>query len=381
MISMVARGLRRVNRGADSPPDCADKAEPTMKFVSFVSARARAQAAAALATFAVASAVTALVAFAPAPACAIATFGGSGRNSFEPSTNPLTAQYANRGWQYMGMWGDTVGTAISPNYFVTAAHLGGAPYGVGATFTFDGVPYVTTASSLIPGSDLRLFKVDGTLPRYAQLYTGNDEVTGGPGGLGKEIFTVGRGPGRGAANGSHGWYGGGVAPEDLGTMCWGTNNITDIVFPDGGGPGSEYLYYTFDQGQGDHESGVLSGDSGSAIFLEENGIWKLGGTIFGVDGFFSNIPNPTPNDQFLGSFYDTRGLYAQQSDGSFALVTGDSPVPSGSYAARVSVNVAAIDAITGQNSFAAVPEPSPLALLAPLGAALVYRRRRVSRAG
>ncbi len=359
-----------------------------MKFAfPYVSARALARTAFVFSVFTATIATSVIVM--PAPATAIATFGGIGRNGFEPSTNPSTAQYANRGWQYLGLWGQSVGTVIAPNYFITAAHLPGPQHDLGSSFIFDGVSYATIASTVIPGTDLRLFKIDGTLPRYAQLYTGSDETTGGAGGLGKELFVAGRGPGRGDANGNHGWYGGGYPDGQLGTISWGTNNITDVA-ETGGGPGSEYLYFTFDQGQGDNEAGVLSGDSGSAVFLQQDGVWKLGGTIFGVDGFFSNVPDPTPAERFLGSFYDTRGLYAEQLNPNqtdpnlpnytiFVLVTGDNPVPSGSYATRISANVAKIDAITGLNSFAVVPEPSTLALLASasvVGAVGVIRRRK-----
>src|SRR4051794_24916141 len=42
----------------------------------------------------------------------------------------------NSGWQYQGQWGVSLGAPISTNFFITAAHVGGA---VGDIFHFRGV--------------------------------------------------------------------------------------------------------------------------------------------------------------------------------------------------------------------------------------------------
>src|SRR5690348_18469583 len=89
----------------------------------------------------------------------------------DPSANttPPTGPLANSGWQYEGQFGSFLGTAIGPNYFLTAKHIGGS---VGQTFLFNNVSYTTTAAFPDPSSDLQLWQVSGTLPAYAPLYSG-----------------------------------------------------------------------------------------------------------------------------------------------------------------------------------------------------------------
>jgi len=39
------------------------------------------------------------------------------------NTNAPTGIYQNSGWQYQGIFGDNLGTAIGQNFFITAAHV------------------------------------------------------------------------------------------------------------------------------------------------------------------------------------------------------------------------------------------------------------------
>jgi len=59
------------------------------------------------------------------------------------NTAAPTGQLADSGWQWVGNWNGFQGTAIGPNHFVTARHIGGS---VGASFQLNGVGYVTTAA-------------------------------------------------------------------------------------------------------------------------------------------------------------------------------------------------------------------------------------------
>src|SRR5262249_50106396 len=77
------------------------------------------------------------------------------------NTTAPSGSLQDSGWQYEGSWGGYLGTAIAPNYFLAAKHIGG---NVGDSFTFDGVSYTTTAVFDSPSSDLRLWRVNGTLP-------------------------------------------------------------------------------------------------------------------------------------------------------------------------------------------------------------------------
>jgi hypothetical protein len=110
---------------------------------------------------------------------------GSGDPAY--NTTPPAGALTNSGWQYEGQWGGFLGTPIAPQYFIAAQHVGGS---IGQTFTFNGVSYTTTAYRDDPNSDLRIWKVNGTFPIYAPLYTTNDEV-------GKFMVDIGRGTQRG----------------------------------------------------------------------------------------------------------------------------------------------------------------------------------------
>src|ERR1700736_3153139 len=86
------------------------------------------------------------------------------------NTTAPTGAYANRGWQFEGQFDGFLGTAIAPNYFITAKHIGGA---VGGKFNFNGPNYTTTAVRPDPSSDLQIWRVSGTLPIQAPLYAGS----------------------------------------------------------------------------------------------------------------------------------------------------------------------------------------------------------------
>src|SRR5438477_6618513 len=104
------------------------------------------------------------------------------------NTTAPTGALADSGWQFQGAWGVYLGTPIASNFFVTAAHVGGS---VGDLFHFRGVDYPTVASFSDPSSDLRVWRVCGTFPEYAPLYSQNNES-------GKTVAVFGRGTQRGA---------------------------------------------------------------------------------------------------------------------------------------------------------------------------------------
>ena len=91
-------------------------------------------------------------------------FYGTGDPAFN-TTAPAGA-LLDSGWQLQGVWGSSLGTPIAANYFVTAKHLGG---NVGDTFTFGGTSFQTTALFDSPGSDLRVWRVNGTFANFAPL--------------------------------------------------------------------------------------------------------------------------------------------------------------------------------------------------------------------
>src|SRR4051794_29196342 len=198
---------------------------------------------------------------------------------------PALGSIAETPWSLQGQWGQFLGTPIAPNYFLTANHVSGDP---GSLFSFHGLNYSIDASYgnsggfQIPGSDLRIWKVNETFPTFAPLYgtsTTASEVT-------KHMVVLGRGTQRGAevrVNGTlKGWEWG---PADF-AQSWGENTISAIV--NGGSAQGEFI--TFDFTAGAVNEGIISAfDSGGAVFVQQGAgnEWQLAGINYGVDSPFS----------------------------------------------------------------------------------------------
>jgi len=226
------------------------------------------------------------------------------------NTTEPTGALADSGWQYEGSFGAYLGTAIAPHFFITAKHLGQ----VSSKFVYHGANYTIIQGFPDPRSDLQLYKVEETLPSYAPLYEKSDEV-------GQHLVVIGRGGRRGPEriiNGQlRGWnYG---ASDSV--QRWGENQVASIV--------RNRLYVLFEKAALPNEAHLSSGDSGGAIFLNDAGTWKLAGINFDVDHFASG---PDGGGRYDAAMFDERGSYRANGQ----LVSGEVPVPSGFYAARVS---------------------------------------------
>src|SRR5256885_765522 len=83
---------------------------------------------------------------------------------------PAPGSIAEVPWSLQGSWGGVLGTPIASNYFVTAVHVGGdSTVGFsfrGSNYTID-PSYGTDGGFSIPGSDLRIWKVNETFPAFA----------------------------------------------------------------------------------------------------------------------------------------------------------------------------------------------------------------------
>ena len=108
--------------------------------------------------------------------------GDPSYNTAEPD-----GDLAGSGWQLQGNWLNFLGTPIAPNLFITAKHVSGA---IGTTFEFQGGFYQTIDSYADPNSDLRIFRVCGTFPEFAEIYSESSEA-------GKAMVVFGRGTQRG----------------------------------------------------------------------------------------------------------------------------------------------------------------------------------------
>lgn len=242
--------------------------------------------------------------------------GDPAANTTEP-----TGALAGSGWQYQGRFGNYLGTAIAPHYFITAKHLGTGP----PHFVFHGVNYTIVNSFADPGSDLRIFRVAETLPLYAPLYTRSDE-------LGKNLVVIGRGTQRGEDRVVDGQLRGWLYSASDNVQRWGENQVSSVL----GGT----IRVLFDQAGLPHEAHISDGDSGGAVFLKDGSVWKLAGINSDVDRFASG---PDGGGPYSAALFDMRGSY--RSDGT--LVTGDNPVPSSFYVARISSRLSWITTIIG----------------------------------
>ncbi|MBI3418102.1 MAG: hypothetical protein HY043_22665 [Verrucomicrobia bacterium] len=299
----------------------------------------------------------------PLAARAVLLFGSGDPTA---NTTPPTGDLADSGWEFEGRWGYFTGTAIAPQFFITARHVGGE---VGLFFSYQGVDYATTAFYDDPRSDLRLWRIDGRLPAYAPLYDGVDEV-------GKKFVVIGRGTQRGAEIWSDpstpkvvraqprrgitpagaivlcgkdrdglpprkrpaillpppagstlkGWENG---PAD-GVQRWGENQFGGVL--NFRGSLGEILTATFDADAGPNEATLSVGDSGGAAFIQVDGVWKLAGINYGVSGPYRRNPSAPV---IYGAIFNEGGLYK----GTRLVPDRAQPSPGSLYITRVSARV------------------------------------------
>jgi hypothetical protein len=175
----------------------------------------------------------------------------------DPSANTTapTGVYADSGWQYEGQFGSFLGTVIGSNYFITAKHIGGS---VGQIFVFNNIGYTTTAVFPDPSSDLQIWRVAGTFPIHAPLYSGT------PGNEVNSFLSVfGRGTQRGnpVLVGSDSHLGGWLWGANDGVERWCTNIVGSIAVDAEFG---QLLRVPFDNGGTSDEAHLSVGDSGGA---------------------------------------------------------------------------------------------------------------------
>ena len=244
----------------------------------------------------------------------------------DPSHNTTTPG-DNSGWQFEGNFHDFLGVPIAPYYFITAEHI---PILGPDILNFHGENYTAIEFQHIPGTDLRVWKVapGKPFPTYAPISTGISD-------LGANVTLVGRGTQRGDAvvisDVLKGWKWG----SGDGVQRWGRNTVANSSYTDS--ELGEFLYCFFNSPGISEECHLSAGDSGGGMFVLENGLWRLAGLHYGVDGPFQI---PSTSGSFDAALFDYGGLKYYIGGGNFVLepdVAED--VPCAFYSSRVSASL------------------------------------------
>lgn len=238
-------------------------------------------------------------------------------------------------WQYVA---EVTNTDVSTNasavylgndFLITANHvnltssvlLNGTSYAIDNTYT----------PLQLGSADLKLFKITGD-PGLASL-----QLTGTlDNDLNMSSTMVGWGVGKGSVIAGNGWTWG---DDSTRAQRWGSNVTLSTLALSGG---VLYLQTAFDSGLGSNVASATLGDSGSALFQNFGGTWKLAGIYVGLD------PGAGGASYYAGSPNNLSGM-----DYSYAIEIKP-------YS----------DAI-----LADIPEPGSVALLGSGAAALVWHAR------
>lgn len=271
--------------------------------------------------------------------------------TFLDTADPLhntTTPGDNSGWQFEGKFYEYLGVPIGPFHFITANHFGGT---TGGKLNFHGELYTTIGFQIIPTgvppampgdpvplTDLRVWEVDHSkpFPIYAPLSSGLIDI-------GATATVIGRGKQRGAevflGAVLKGWNSGTVDQ----VQRWGRNVVTaEYVDPDVG----KLLLCDFNNPGIADECHLSIGDSGGGLWVLENGLWRLAGIHYAVDGNF-RVPPSGGTGMRDAAIFDAGGLEVGVSP-IWTLITDTvNDIPASFYSSRISTYLTAIQAVTG----------------------------------
>lgn len=197
---------------------------------------------------------------------------------------PQTGEWSGSNWSWAtagvyqwnttwnGNWYIGSAVAIAPNYLLTAGHVNGntTDYAM-----INGVKYTAVESYIPPNDpgqsgppDLRIIKVDKTLPTWNTLFTGQIVA-------GTNVTIIGYGQtGTDLFYGAVDWTSG---TEGIGR--WGTNTINTSRRVDSGGRSSQMFGFSYLWNETPYEAIAADGDSGGGVFIKVNNTWQLAGII------------------------------------------------------------------------------------------------------
>jgi len=114
----------------------------------------------------------------------------------------------------------------------------------------------------------------------------------------------------------------------------------------------EFLYCDFDNPGLPDECHLSVGDSGGGLFVLENGLWRLAGIHYSVDGPFRIGESGTPFDAAL---FDIGGLETKDETGWTLIADQADNLPSSFYSSRIAASLPWITGIASEAA-ALVPE-------------------------
>jgi hypothetical protein len=243
-------------------------------------------------------------------------------------------------WDYVYKYKSCSSVAVGEYWILTAAHVGDD--GGTGTITIGDVSYyqqevilhkAADDSEHSYNTDLALVRFDKPFPDYYPLYSGDFEESssvptfgGGGGGGGDppdlsspvDAVLVGYGF---TGTVSTDYYTPGTSGN--GVKRWGTQTVdvncttqtysADITFTD-----AVCVQMGFSDGDTDYEAGLATYDSGGGLFVEEGGVWKLGG-INTVTYSYTT----TPDDSSAGMFAISVPEYETWITNTMATATDD----------------------------------------------------------
>ena len=261
--------------------------------------------------------------------------GSAAAVTFLDTADPLhntTTPGDNSGWQFEGKFLAYLGVPVGPFHFITAGHINGS---VGDVFDFHGDLYTTVSQQVIVGTDLRVWEVNKEFPIYAPLSSGVKDV-------GATATVIGRGKQRGAevflGTVLKGWNSG-TADQ---VQRWGRNVVREEVIDSDAG---SLLICDFNNPGVAEECHLSVGDSGGGLWVLEDGLWRLAGIHYAVDGEFRVPPaGPAMRDAAL---FDAGGLEIKVGSNWILLPDEATNNPASFYSSRISAHAGEILAITG----------------------------------
>ena len=271
---------------------------------------------------------------------------------FLETADPLhntTTPGDNSGWQYEGEFNlatpsgnfeKFLGVPIAPYFFITAKHIGGSD---GDVLTFHGDSYTTIHNYYLPSTDLRIWEVDHSkpFPTFAPLCSGLGNVD-----LQTTATIIGRGTQKGlpvtvpTPSGVLKGWSWGTADH---IQRWGRNFVERMV--NGGAEAGELLVCAFDVPGIPDECHLSVGDSGGGLFVLEDGLWRLAGVNFAVEGPFRHDSSEAP---FSAAIFDKGGL--EEEDPGWVIVEDtEANKPSALGCSRISASLPWILSVTGHD--------------------------------